>query len=335
MEKIAFISGGTFIYWSSIILALAVMTAIAFYAATYLGKGGNVVGLSLSVPAAVVLSIVLGRLIHWYSRTDAYENFAAAMTDYSSGGYALLGAFLGCLLAACILRLLRLTDNLPRMLDSMTIGGGLGIAVGRLASLFNSSDRGTVVPDSVDFPFAYPVVNAVSGVAENRLATFMIQAMFTGGLVAVLLTYMLICKLCRKKVKDGDVCLLFLVAYGACQIVCDSTRYDSLFLRSNGFISIVQIMGLVAVLVPIIIFSVRMVKARGFKVWFLLAWLGIAGLLGGAAYMEYYVQRHGGEAAFAYTVMSLCLGTVVLLSLMIRAISLNRKPNPAYVRGRK
>ena len=41
MEKIAYISGGTFIYWSSIILALAVVTAIALYMAFYLAKGGK------------------------------------------------------------------------------------------------------------------------------------------------------------------------------------------------------------------------------------------------------------------------------------------------------
>ena len=33
MEKIAFIYGGTFIYWSSIILSLAAVAAIAIFAA--------------------------------------------------------------------------------------------------------------------------------------------------------------------------------------------------------------------------------------------------------------------------------------------------------------
>ncbi len=324
MEKIAFISGGTFIYWSSIILALAVTTAIAFYAATFLGKGGNITGMCLSIPISAVLSVVLSRLVHWYSRTDAYASFASAMTDYSTGGHALLGVFAGCLITACVLRLLRLTPNLPRMLDSMAIGGGLGIAVGRLASLFNASDRGVAMADGIGLPFAYPVVNAVSGVAENRLATFMIQAILTGGLVAALLLYMLVTRIRRKRIQDGDVCLMFLLVYGACQIVCDSTRYDSLFLRSNGFISIVQIFSLVAVLVSVVLFSVRMVQAKGFKVRFLAYWVGIAATLGGAAYMEYYVQRHGGEAAFAYTVMSACLVVMVMLGLTVRFEGLKR-----------
>lgn len=320
MEKIAFISGSTLIYWRSIILLLAVVTAISIYAAMYLSRGGSLTALSVSVPLAMAASIVLARLIHWYSRTDAYPSFYAAMTDYLSGNYALTGVFIGCLLVACLLRLIRLVPNLLRMLDAMVIGGGAGIAVGRLASLFNSSDRGMEVAESVGFPFAYPVINQVSGAVENRLATFMIQAVITAAIVVLLVGFLLVKAARRKTVRDGDICLMFLLAYGAAQIVCDSTRYDSLFLRSNGFISIVQILCLVAVFVPLVVFSVRMVLTRGFKFWFLPIWLAVAGSLGGAAYMEYYVQRHGGEAAFAYGVMSACMGCAVVLVLVIRAL---------------
>ena len=324
MDKIAFISGGTFIYWSSIILALAVVTAVAIYAAAYLAGNGKVAGLAVSVPMAMVLSLMLGRFIHWYSRADAYESLEAAMQPFSAGAYALMGAFIACLVTACLLRLVRLTDNLPKMLDAMALGGGAGIAVGRLASMFNASDRGVALPDTIGFPFAYPVVNAVSGQVENRLATFMIQSMVTGFIFAVLVLFLLVSAIRKRKVADGDVCLLFLLCYGALQIVCDSTRYDSLFLRSNGFISIVQILGLVGMVAALVVFSVRMVKARGFRVWFLLLWLLIGGLLGGAGYMEYHVQRHGDQALFAYSVMSGCLLSVVMLCLLMRHLG-NRK----------
>lgn len=325
MEKIAFISGGTFIYWSSIILALAAVAAIAVYAAMYLGKNGDVISLAVSVPAAVLSSIMLARLVHWYCRADAYESLQAAILDHSWGGYALMGAFAGCLLTACVLRVLQISKNLPRMLDSMAIGGGVGIAVGRLASMFNASDRGMIVSETVGLPFAYPVTNTVSGVVENRLATFMIQSILTGGIVVLLVLYMAWRALRKKKLRDGDICLMFLLAYGACQIVCDSTRYDSLFLRSNGFVSIVQILGLVGLVIPIVIFSVRMVKHNGFKAWFLAIWGVILGMTGLAAYMEYYVQRHGNEAAFAYSVMSSSLVVIVALALVIRWLGIRER----------
>ena len=328
MEKIAFISGGTFIYWSSIILALAAVTAILVFAAMYLFKGGKVVSLAVSMPLFMVSSIMLSRLIHWYCRSDAYESLKTALTDYTRGGYALMGVFIACITVAALLRMIRVFKNLLQVYDCMAIAGGIGIGVGRMASLFNASARGIVLPESVGLPFAYPVVNTVSGVVENRLATFMIQAMICGGIVGLLLLYMLIMAIARKKIKDGDVALIFLLVYGAGQIICDSTRYDSLFLRSNGFISVVQILGLVALLVPLVVFAVRMVKRNGFRWYQPVIWVIIAGMMGLAGYMEYYVQRHGNEAAFAYSTMGASLGVIVLLSLVMRGLGMRRKKGP-------
>lgn len=322
MEKIAFISGGTFIYWSSIVLTLAALTAVAVFAAVYLGKNGNTVGLSVMIPVSMAASIVASRLIHWYCRSDAYDSLEAALTDYSRGGYALMGVFIACILVALLLRLFRILKNLPLTFDAMAIGGGCGIAVGRLASLFNASDRGMILPDSVGFPFAYPVTNAVSGVVENRLATFMIQGGFTALVVVLLLAYMLVRKLAKKPIPDGDIALMFLLAYGASQIICDSTRYDSLFLRSNGFVSVVQILSLVALVVPVVLFSIRMVKNMGFKWFQILLWVLILVGMGAAGYMEYYVQRHGNEAAFAYTVMGSGLVCAIVVTLLIRGFGM-------------
>lgn len=329
MEKIAFISGGTFVYWSSIIMVLAALTAIMIFSAMYLFKGGSVISLTVMLPLIMVSSVMLSRFIHWYCRSDAYESLHVALTDYSQGSYALMGVFVACIGIAALLRLIRAIDNLPATFDCMAIGGGAGIAVGRLASLFNASDRGMILPETVGLPFAYPVVNTVSGAMDNRLATFMIQAMVVGGIVVLLFLYMSIAKISRRKLRDGDVCLMFLLAYGASQIICDSTRYDSLFLRSNGFISAVQILGLVALLVPIFVFAVRMVKNNGLKIYQFVIWVLLAGMMGLAGYMEYYVQRHGNEAAFAYTTMAAALIMIVILTLVMRGLGLRRKKKAA------
>ena len=318
MDKIAFISGDTFIYWSPIIMALSAVAAVAFYCAVYVAKDRKPVAAAFSACLSIVLSIPLARLVHWYCRTPSYESFQVAMTDYSQGGYALAGVFFGCLLAAGITRLLCISRNLPKMLDAMAIGGGIGIALGCLASLFNTAARGMILPEDVGFPFAYPLINAVSGAAENRLATFMIQSILVGAIVVLLLGYMLVNALRKKKIADGDIFLIFLLAYGAVQAICDSTRSDSLFLRSNGFVSIVQILGLGGLLIPVIVFSVRMVMHRKFKFWQIPLWLGIAGLLGLAGYMEYYVQRNGHKAVFAYSTMGASLFAVILLGLLVR-----------------
>lgn len=322
MDKIAIIAGDSVIYWNSIILTLAAATAICFFLAFYIGKCGNAVAGFGAVPLSLFCGIILARFVHWYSRADSYSGFRAAMTDYTSGGYALLGVFAGCLLAAAVLRLLFLHRNLPEMLDCMSLAGLAGIAVGRLASFFNASDRGNVLENIHSLPFAWPVTNTVSGAVEYRLATFVLQAAVALALFVVL-TLFYTCG--KKRPKDGDTFLLFLLLYGASQVVLDSTRYDSLFFRSNGFVSIVQVFAALALGFAIVAFSVRMVKARGFRFWMVPLWILIAGFIGGAGFMEYYVQRRGNEAVFAYSVMSGCLAAVIVLTLLVRLLAVTKE----------
>lgn len=321
MERIAYISGGTFLYWSAVVMGLAAVAAIGVFLALYLRKSGNGTAAFLMVPMGIVFSLILGRLFHWYCRVDSYESFAAAMTDYSEGGYALMGAFAACALCAGVLRLTKIVKNLPELLDCLALSGGAGIAVGRMASVFNASDRGMPVGEALGMPVACPVTNPVSGAVENRLATFMLQAMVTAVIVLALVVYQAICRRKQKQIKDGDICLLFLAAYGGSQVVLDSTRYDSLFLRSNGFVSVVQILGAVALVAVAVSFSVRMVKKRGLAPGFFGIWAGILVALAGAGYMEYHVQRHGDQALFAYSVMGVCVLAVLALTVLSRGIA--------------
>ncbi len=320
MDKIAFYSGSTAIYWNSVILTLAAATAICFFLAFYLGKSGNGAAGFAVVPVSMVLSLVFARFFHWYCQSDSYTGFTAAMTNYAEGGYALMGVFLGCVLAAALTRVICLHRNLPEMLDAMSMAACAGMAVGRLSALFNASDRGQVLMNFRSLPIASPVNNAVSGAVEYRLATFALQSMVALALfIGLAVFYNKGQK--RGKLRDGDTCLLFLLLYGASQVVLDSTRYDSLFFRSIGFGSVVQVRGAVALVLAVILCSRRMVKARGLRAWQIFLWLLIGIAIGGAGYMEYYVQRRGNEALFAYSVMSGCLLFVILLTLLIRFLA--------------
>ncbi len=323
MDRIAFVIGNTFLYWNSIILTLAAAAAISFFLTFYLPSDGNSAAAAVAVPLGLVLSVILGRLVHWYFRPDSYAGFGAAMTDFTSGNYALLGVFAACLLTALILRAVRLEKSLGAMLDAMSMGGCAGIALGRLACFFSTADRGRILENTRDLPFAYPVVNPVSGATEYRLATFMLQSMACWLIFALLLGFFLLAK--RRR---GDLTLLFLLLYGMSQAVLDSTRYDSLFMRSNGFISVVQLAGAACVVVVSVIFSVRMVRATGMRKWYPVLWICMLALMGGAGYMEYYVQRHGDLPLFCYSIMTACLSAIVVLALITYARS-NTPAKPA------
>ena len=326
MDRIAIIYGETFLYWSSIILTFAAAAAVCAFLFLYLREKYNGLGAAFLVPAAMALSLIFSRAMHWYCMANAYDGLKGALTTFTGGGYALMGVFAGCALAAAVLRLLRIVKNLPFAFDCMALAGGVGIAVGRLACFFTASDRGPVIESIRSLPIVYPVTNAVTGVVEWRFATFLIQAIVTGIITLVLLVFHLRGQRGRnRKVRDGDTACLWLCAYGASQVVLDSTRYDSLFMRSNGFISIVQILGAAALILTFVYFSARMVKARGFKWWYIPVWLVCAGCAGGAGYMEYWVQRHGDQAVFSYSVMTGCLTLMVVLTCVVRLLAVTRE----------
>ena len=326
MDRIAFIIGETFLYWNSIILTLAVATAISVFLFLYLRERNNGISAAFLICGCLVTSLVFSRAVHWYCMANAYESFGAALTTYTGGGYALMGVFAACALTALVLRLLALVRNLPFAFDCMALAGGAGIALGRLACLYTSADRGPVVESLRLFPLVYPVTNSVTGAVEWRFATFMIQAMVTAIIFFALLFFYLNGQKGRnRKVKDGDTACLFLSFYGASQVVLDSTRYDSLFMRSNGFISIVQILGAAALILPFVHFSVRMVKARKFKWWYIPLWVLFAGCAGGAGFMEYWVQRHGDQAIFSYSVMSGCLAVMLIVSCLVRLLAVKQE----------
>lgn len=320
MEQIALIAGQFVFYWKPLLLTAGVVTAIFFFLWLYLQEAGRAISAACAIPMALILGLLLSRLVHWYCRPGDYGSVSAALTDYSGGDFALIGAFGGCLLTALLLRLLRISDSAPAMLDCMSIAGAAGIAVGRLSCFYCSSDRGILLEELRSLPLAYPVTNPVSGAQEYRLATFLIQAM-AAGVIFLLLAILFPAARRRGRLRPGDGCMLFLLLHCSTQVVLDSTRYDSLPFRSNGFVSVVQVFSALAIGFVVVVFSVRLVKLRGFRPWYIAIWGLIAAMLGVAGYMEYYVQRHGSLAAFSYSIMSAALAViaaaVIAMTLLI------------------
>lgn len=315
MNKLAFIYGDTLIYWSSVVTALAALTGMLLFLGTYTLRTKKIAGGFLACPIAIVLSLILARLIHWYFRSDSYDNFDTVIA-LSSDGYALSGVFAGCLLTALLLKLTNMADSLPRMLDSMSIGGAAAIGIGRLSCFFTADDRGWIVSQELGMPWAYPMTDTATGAEECRLATFLIQAMAAGCIFVVLLiTFYGDPK--GKKRRDGDITFLFLLLYCASQAVLDSTRYDALHLRINGFINFVQVLCAVTLAAVIGLLSARGIRKTGWHGWYTAVWLAALAGIGGAGYMEYFVQRHGDRALFSYIVMGGCLAAVVSIGLLL------------------
>ena len=316
-DKVAFLADGQFIFWRSIIIAFAVLTAILAAVAARLWQKKSLSALLIALPIAIVLSIVFARFVHWYCRFESYESLSAAMKTLTGGGYSLIGVFFGVILACCLVRLLRVTDDLPALLDSISPAAALGIAVGRFSELFSVADRGKILvgnPALQHLPFGSAVTNTISGAVEWRFATFCAQAVWCTLILLILTAYWI----AARQRKSGDLFLLFMMLYCLGQILLDSTRYDALFLRSNGFVSLEQIVCAVAVGAILALWSVKSIRAGGFRGSYVPLWiLGVLGLglVGGA---EWFVQRKGDQYLLGYSGMTLGLLMVFFAGMFLK-----------------
>jgi len=144
MNQVAFILENTTIYWHSIVLALSVLTGICFFMACCQHAKIPSVPAAATVLSSVLLSLLLSRLLYWYSRADSFQSLGQALTTASSGSFALTGVFFGC--AASVLLVGRFTGNPLTLLDCMSVAGCGAVALGRLSNFFTSADRGQRCP---------------------------------------------------------------------------------------------------------------------------------------------------------------------------------------------
>ena len=310
MNPIAIYSGTIVIYWSSIIIALGLLACLCMSLALNATNGERNSAMLLFVPLTVLLAVPMCRAVHWYAHIEQYASFGAAMTDYSNGSYVLSAALLAAFVAALIVKALGLCSSAAKLLDAFAPGAALAVAFIRLSSLFNNACRSKIIfqtPALQQLPMASGITTS-TGAVEYRFATFFIHF-----ILMLVICYMLLVFFGKRRNfpkrhgrTDGDTARMFLLLYSASEVVMDSTRYDSSFLHSNGFVSIVQIAAGVCILGLLVYYSIHSIKANGMRFYHWLGWLGFLATLGGVGASEYLVQRHGNWYMFCYPAMSLC-----------------------------
>ena len=328
MNPIAVYAGSIVLYWSAVIISAGLLAALLMSCSVQLSNRGRLVSMLLFFPLALLFSVPLCRALHWYCHQEQYGSLLSALTNWSSGSYVLSAAIPGVWLAAWIAAKLDDGDT-AKLLDAAAPGMALAIAFIRLSSLFNSSCRSKIPVTTgllQHLPLAAGITNS-AGATEYRFATF-----FAHFLLMLLLCLWLLRFFYRRRgipMKagrfEGCTVSMFLLFYSATELVLDSTRYDSSFLPINGFVSIVQIIAAVCMLLLLIRFSLLSVRANGLRWWHWALWLLWAAALGCGGFMEYLVQRHGNWYLRCYGAMGLCC--VILAAIVHRMyLSCCRKP---------
>ena len=324
MKQIAICIGDTLIYWSGIIIALGVMVCFAATFALYAPTKGQKRAMWLYLPLATVLSVLLSRFIHWYCHAEQYAGLIGALTDYSGGGYCLPGVLFGVILAALILKWIGFERDTGRLLDCTGPGAALMVALIRLSALFNNACRGKIIftaPILKRLPFSSPV-QTVSGELEYHLATFFIE--FILMLIVFVLSMKFFLRYRTEAMADGrsssgNSARYFAVLFCAAELLTDSTRNDSSYMHFNGFVSLVQMVSAVTILVILVYYSVRSVKYYGVKGKHWAIWIGYFLSLAGVGVSEYLVQRHGDWSLICYSVMTV---SCIVMAVMVHSMYL-------------
>ncbi len=308
MEHVAICIGSLVIHWSSLIICLAVTAWFALSFILYTDNGGKAETMWLFFPMAVVLSVFFSRFIHWYCHTEQYTSFLSAMTDYSVGSFCLPGVMLGVCLASVIVWALKFAPDFGELIDALAIGAALGFAFIRLSFLFTQFCRGKIVVNDPKFqhlPIACPIVTT-GGAVQYRFASFFVSFIL---LLVLCLAMLIFYKRSRNTVmkkgcQKGHSALIFLLFFCAIEFVIDSSRYDSSFLRSNGFVSLMQILCAVFFVAILVYYSIVSVKANSLRPYHWVLWILFLAAAGCTGYFEYLIQRHGDWYKLCYSVMS-------------------------------
>ena len=255
---------------------------------------------------SAVFAVYLGRFIHWYSHYESYGSFYEAFASYE-GSYHEAGLVIGAFIASFIAAGIAGSKYRSRIMSAASAGIMLFMTLASLTSMFNESDRGKAVIEVQTYqclPFAYPTV-ATAGGSEYRTAVF-----FWKFMILALITVLAIIN-CIKKQSAVRTYIMYFCAMA----LLDSARYDASFLRSNGFVSLMQIVAGVFLILCVIVFTAKIIKNRKFKagyIFYILAFLLGLSLTG---FMEYYVQRHGNLYISCYAEMAMaCI--VMAVSVM-------------------
>ena len=309
MNPIAIIVDNTQIHWDAIIIVMAIPAWFFSFHSLYCANKGRRLASWVFLPFAVLLGAITSRLLYWYAHVEQYKGLSQALEDFNIGCFSMLGILPGLFLAAVLVRCLRLNKNLPAFLDALVPATSMGMGLMYLSCLFNYNCRGKFTVDTVSMqhlPYASPVPEA--GELSYRFATFFWSAVFMFVLAYICTEFYYI-----KKKEYGSTACLFLLIFSAGQFILDSTRYDAEYFPFNGFVSILQIFDGVCILVLTIAFSIRAVKRRGFKWYYVLLWLGQAGAMTATGMMEYMVQRYSDQHLTYYAYMAVsCVGMFMI-----------------------
>ena len=279
---------GFTLYGALAALAMAAMLVIAGLVAR---KKGVTYGRFLTFALlAVPMTLIFSRLVYVLASLSYYTETVghpALMLSLRDGGYSMLGAMLGVLMAAFIAaKVCKLPASV--LLDALAIGTPAALIIARLAEPLSSMGLTEI---GWGYQYSSTIFSFLDGMCGGIHPVFAYEAI-AAGVMLILLLFI------RRSARQGDVFLSFLLLFGCSQTVLESmlSTKHMMFL----FVHIEQVAVLVMALIPLILWSIRYPRPdRSAKLRLCAAWMLIITNLASALVQEINVTGADRTAAIA------------------------------------
>lgn len=269
-----------------------------------LGYGVFIRFAALAVPLTLLCSRALFVLADCTYYLTTLSNPALALRFWD-GGYSLVGAVLGFMLAAWLSEKATRLPGKP-LLDGAALALPLGILVERLCEPGTDMGMGKAIATPA-FMFL-GVEDPLTG--EWVHPVFYYEAAVAG----ILFVALLICALRRKKMA-GSLLGIFTVLFAATQISFECMRNDNHMVVH--FVPVQQVAELLMLLTVLGCWTKRLAKKGTKKSQIMLIWLTAIVCVVLTVFMEFRIDR-GSMKLLYYSVIALCMAVVSVLALRCR-----------------
>ena len=224
-----------------------------------------------------------------------------AMVRVNTGGYSMIGALLGaCMGAVLTARLTR--QSAPALLDLLAPALLLFIACERLGE-GHIEEFGVSRKLTVDLPDNTFLVQG------GRLNTYLLES-FTALVLAIVMLWDL-----RGNRRAGNTFLLFLILFGASQVLMESLRKDG-HMTVKAFVRLEMIMSMMLLGSGIIALFIRNLKRYPALSW--AALLTVLAAVGLGVLIEFKIDRSQISHYLLYLAFIAVLAVPVVLGLLLR-----------------
>lgn len=245
MNRIAIDLGFIEIYWYSIFILIAIISACLVI---------NMESKKQKLPENILIdllfySIIFGilgaRLYYVLFNLSYYLLNPIEIFQIWNGGLAIHGGIISALIFIIVFSKKK-KINLNKLLDILVVGLILGQAIGRWGNFFNQEAYGaiTTIDNLKNLNIPDFIINGMFILGEYRQPTFLYESIWC--LIGFII--IIVIRKYVKKLKVGQITSFYLIWYGIERLIIEGFRSDSLML---GPIKIAQLISLIFIIIGI------------------------------------------------------------------------------------